>query len=70
MNSSYFISTFLILSFTTEFIASKLQLYVPEGIALFSCQWNVFWPTIAIVIAAFLQNTVAINIAVVFDGKW
>ena len=35
-------------------IASKLQFNIPEGITLFKCQCNnVFWPSIAIIIAVF-----------------
>ena len=56
MNGPYSICNFFILLFKTYFIASKLQLYIPESITLLNCQCNVFWPCIAIIIAAFLKK--------------
>ena len=51
VNSSYSISNFLILLLRPRFIASKLQLYIPESITFLNCQCNVFWPYVAIIIA-------------------
>ena len=42
MNGPYSISKFFILLFKTEFIASKLQFYIPESITLPNCQCNAF----------------------------
>ena len=56
MNGPYSISIFFILLFKIEFIASKLQFYIPESIALLNCQCNAFWPCVYIIIAAFLKN--------------
>ena len=42
MNGPYSISKFFILLFKTQFIASKLYLYIPESIILLNCQCNVF----------------------------
>ena len=44
---------FLIFSFSL-FIASELQLELPEGINLLNCQCNVFVPSIAFMLAGFL----------------
>ena len=44
----------------TWFIASKLQLYIPER-TLLNCRCNVFWPSIAIAIAVFLKKTAPIE---------
>ena len=41
MNGPYSVSYFFILLFKTQFIASKLQLYIPESISLLNCQCNV-----------------------------
>ena len=40
--SPEFLSIFSILFFKTYFIASKLQIYIPERITLLNCQYNVF----------------------------
>ena len=48
MNGPYSTSNFFILLFKTEFIASKLQLYIPESITLLNCQCNFFWPSVTI----------------------
>ena len=53
MNGPYSISNFFILLFKTSFIASKLQLYIPESTTLLNCQCNVFWACIDIIIAGF-----------------
>ena len=42
---------FLIFSFSS-LLTSKLQLYIPESITFLNCQCNVFWPCVAIIIAA------------------
>ena len=44
-------SNFFIFLFKTSFIAAKLQLYIPEGITLLNYRCNVFWLSIAIIIA-------------------
>ena len=56
-------------------MASKLQLHIQESITLFNYWCNIFWrsvaiiiaASIAIIIAAFLKNTAAIETAVVSD---
>ena len=67
MNCPCSISNFFILFFKTLFIASELQLYIPESITLFNCQCNVFLSRVAIIIAAFLKKTAAIETTVVSD---
>ena len=47
---------FFIFLFKTWFITSKLQLYIPESILLLNCQCHVFWPYLAIIIAAFFKK--------------
>ena len=59
MSGSYSISAFFILLLKAQFIASKLQLYISEGVTLLNCQCNVFCPSIAIMIAVFLKKTAA-----------
>ena len=61
------LSVFVILLFKTSFIASKLQLYIPESITVLNCQCNVFGPCVAAIIAAFLEKTAAIETIVVSD---
>ena len=59
MNDSYSNSTFSIFLFETQFIVSNYRKYTTQGITLFNCQCNVFWSSIAIIIAAFYRRTVA-----------
>ena len=56
INGPYSISIFSILLFKTWFMASKLQLYITESITLLNCQCNVFWPCVAIIIAAAIKK--------------
>ena len=67
MNGPYSNSYFFIVLFKTSFIASKLQLHIPDSITLLTCQCNVFWPCVANIIAAFLEKTAAIETIVVPD---
>ena len=53
INGPYSISNFFIFLFKTWFIASKLQLYIPESITFLNCQCNVL---IAIIIAAAIKK--------------
>ena len=46
---------FLIFSFSS-LLTSKLQLYIPESITFLNCQCNVFWPCVAIIIAAAIKK--------------
>ena len=46
---------FLIFSFSS-LLTSKLQLYIPESITFLNCQCNVFWPYVAIIIAAAIKK--------------
>ena len=46
---------FLILSFSS-LLTSKLQLYIPDSITFLNCQCNVFWPYVAIIIAATIKK--------------
>ena len=57
MNGPYSISNFFILLLKTYFIASKLQLYIAESVTLLNCQCNVFWPCVAIIVAAAIKAT-------------
>ena len=50
---------FLIFSFSylrPSLLPQKLQLYIPESITLLNCQCNVFWPCVAIIIAAAIKK--------------
>ena len=67
INGPFSTSNFVILLFKAQFMASKLQLYIPESITLLYCQCNVFGPGIAITIAAFKKKTAAIETTVVSD---
>ena len=46
---------FLIFSFS-GLLTSRLQLYIPESVALLNCQCNAFWPYVAIIIAATIKK--------------
>ena len=46
---------FLIFSFSS-LLTSKLQFYIPESITFLNCQCNVFWPYVAIIIAAAIKK--------------
>ena len=56
MNGPYSISNLSIVLFKTEFVASKLQLYIPESTTLLNCQCNVFWRCVAIIKAAAIKK--------------
>ena len=56
MNGPYSISNFFILLLKTYFIASKLQLYIAESVTLLNCHCNVFWPCVAIIVAAAIKK--------------
>ena len=56
MNGQYSISYFFILLFKTQFIASKLQLYIPESITLLDCLYNVLWSCGAVMVAAAIKK--------------
>ena len=56
VNGSCSISNLLIFLLKTQFIASKLQLYIPESITFLNCQCNVFRPYVAIIIAAAIKK--------------
>ena len=58
---------FLIFSFSYLRPSLLPQNYIPESINLLNCQCNVFRPCIAIIIAAFLKKTAAIETNVVSD---
>ena len=52
VNGSFPIFNFFIPLFKTYFMASKLQLYIPESITFLNCQCNLFLPCVAAIIAA------------------
>ena len=56
VNGSYSFSNLLIFLFQIQFIASKLQLYIPESITFLNCQCDVFRPYVAIIIAAAIKK--------------
>ena len=49
---------FLLFSFShlRQFVASKLQLYTPDGINLFNCQFNLFWLPYSFYNSCFLKK--------------
>ena len=58
VNGSYSISTYFShsLVYWPGLWTSKLQLYIPESITFLNCQCNVFWPYVAIVLAATVKK--------------
>ena len=56
MNGPHPSSNFSFCYFRPSVLPQTLQLYIPESITLLKCQYNVFLPCVAIIIAAFLKR--------------
>ena len=57
MNGPYSIPIFLVSYLRPSLLPQSYSCtYIPESITLFNCQCNIFWPYVAIIIAAAIKK--------------